>query len=65
MQKWYPNSVVATFNDGADSIFITSLQIQLLNAMRIDIMCDMYLRDSVKQSTREKRDKSLHIKVSG
>ena len=48
MQKWYHNSVVATFNDGADSIFSPSLQIQLLNAMRIDIVYDMYLPDSLK-----------------
>ena len=60
-----PTTGVATFNDYAENVFIPYLQMQLQSTMRIDIVWDTYLPDSLKESTREKRGKGVRRKVSG
>ena len=60
-----PTTGVATFDDYAENVFIPYLQMQLQSTMRIDIVWDTYLPESLKESTREKRGKGVRRKVSG
>ncbi|KAG5863644.1 hypothetical protein JTB14_032330 [Gonioctena quinquepunctata] len=48
---------VDTFNQYADK--------QLENSKRLDVVWDTYIPNSLKESTREKRDKGIRRKVSG
>ncbi len=60
-----PTTGVITFNDYAEEVFIPYLLRQLESAMRLDLVWDTYLPKSLKESTREKRGKGVHRKVSG
>ena len=43
-----------TFDDNAEKVFIPNLRMQLETSMRLDIVWDTYIPDSLKESTREK-----------
>ena len=60
-----PTTVVVTFDDYADTIFIPHLLNQLQNSKRVDIVWDTYVADSLKESTRDKRGTGTRRKVSG
>jgi len=60
-----PTTSVSTFNEYADRVFIPYLQKQLQACLRLDVVWDTYVQDSLKESTREKRGKGMHRKVSG
>ena len=59
-----PTAEVSTFQEYADKVFIPYLSQQLQHATRVDVVWDMYLLDSLKESTREKRGKGVRRKVS-
>ena len=48
-----------------DKVFIPYLEKQLQESRRLDIVWDTYISDSLKKSTRVKRGKGVHRKVSG
>ena len=56
---------MSTFNEYADKVFVPYISNQLQSCMRIDIVWDTYMPDSLKESTREKRGKGVPRKVSG
>ena len=56
---------VSTFNEYADKVFVPYINKQLQSCMRVDIVWDTYIPDSLKESTREKRGKGIRRKVSG
>ena len=60
-----PTSGTITFDDYAEKVFIPYLRMQLETSMRLDIAWDIYIPDSLKESTREKRGKGVCRKVSG
>ena len=60
-----PTSGIVTFDDYAEKVFIPYLRMQLETSMRLDIVWDTYIPDSLKESTREKRGKGVCRKVSG
>ena len=52
-----PTNLVSNLEEYADQVFIPYLTKQLQNSMRIDLVWDTYLPNSLKESTREKRGK--------
>jgi hypothetical protein len=60
-----PTFNVSTFDMYADEVFIPYLQRQLQDAKRLDVVWDEYIKDSLKESTRQKRGKGARRKVSG
>ena len=60
-----PTKAVSTFNEYADKVFIPYVNKQLQHSTRVDIVWDVYVPDSLKESTREKRGKDVRRKVSG
>ena len=59
-----PTAGISTFNGHEDNVFLLYLVLQLQGATRLDAVWDKYLPDSLKESTREKRGKGVHRKVS-
>ena len=49
-----PTTIVVTFNEYADQIFLPHMAKQLESCMRIDVAWDTYLPNSIKQSGRAK-----------
>lgn len=60
-----PTTNVVTFNEYADQIFLPHMAKQLESCIRIDVVWDTYLPNSIKQSARAKRGKGIRRKVSG
>ena len=58
-----PVTGVITFDDYAENAFIPHIRSQ--SSRRVDVVWDAYVRDSLKESTREKRGKGVRRKVSG
>ena len=56
---------VTTFNDYANGVFILHILKLLKSYRRVDVVWDSYIASSIKESTREKRGKGVHKKVSG
>ncbi len=56
---------IATFDEYAADIFVPHITIQLNNSNRVDVVWDTYVANSIKESTREKRGKSIRRKVAG
>ena len=55
----------STFQDFAENTFIPYLEFELQKVtMRIDVVWDRYLQNSIKSSTRENRGTGVRIKVS-
>ena len=48
-----PTTVVSTFNEYADQVFIPYLEKQLQESRRLDVAWDIYIPDSLKESTRK------------
>ena len=48
-----PTTVVSTFNEYADQVFIPYLEKQLQESRRLDVVWDIYIPDSLKESTRK------------
>ena len=60
-----PTKAVNTFNVCADKVFVPYINNQLQGCTRVDIVWDLYLPDSLKESTQEKRGRGVWRKVSG
>ena len=60
-----PTKAVSTFNEYADKVFVPYINKQLQGCARVDIVWDLYLPDSLKESTRENRGRGVRRKVSG
>ena len=52
-----------TFQDYAEQVFVPYISNQMKNVHRADIIWDMYLDDSLKASTRERRGKGIRRRV--
>ena len=52
------------FQDYADTVFGSYILSQLQNADRVDIVWDVYMEDSLKATTREKRGKGVRRRVA-
>ena len=52
------------FQEYADTVFIPYLSNHLATAQRADIVWDVYIKDSLKDSTREKRGRGIQRRVS-
>ncbi|KAG1650406.1 hypothetical protein GQR58_028061 [Nymphon striatum] len=59
-----PLSTVTTFSKYADKVSLPFLTTQLQTAIRIDVVCDTYHSESLKEATREKRGKGARKRVS-
>jgi len=53
-----------TFQDYADTVFDSYILSQLQNANGVDIVWDVYMEDSLKATTREKRGKGIQRRVA-
>ncbi|XP_014678763.1 PREDICTED: uncharacterized protein LOC106818580 [Priapulus caudatus] len=53
-----------TFQEYSTLIFLPYLRAQLRNAIRVDIVWDVYLEESLKFATREKRGKGIRRRVA-
>ena len=60
-----PTVNVAAFDEYADKIFLSHLSKQLESCTQVDIVWDIYIPNSIKESTREKRGKGIQRKVEG
>ena len=60
-----PVTGITTFDDYASGVFIPYIMRQLETSMRVDVVWDRYLDNSIKESTREKRGKGVRRKVAG
>ena len=58
-------SAVSTFHEYADRVFIPHIEKQLQEAVRMDVVRDTYIPESLKASAEEKRGKGVRRKVSG
>ena len=54
-----------TFNEYAATVFLPYICRQLETVQRIDVVWDIYIKDSLKGTTREKRGKGLRRRVEG
>ncbi|XP_061580540.1 uncharacterized protein LOC133446517 [Cololabis saira] len=52
-----------TFQDYADSVFVPYVKSQLEKTWRLDIIWDVYISDSLKGTTRQKRGKGIRRRV--
>ncbi|GFO12519.1 hypothetical protein PoB_003902400 [Plakobranchus ocellatus] len=55
---------IKTFQEYADHIFLPFIKAQLRNVTRIDIVWDVYLKDSLKSTTREIRGRGIQRRVA-
>lgn len=53
-----------TFQEYADAVFVPYISAQLEKTNRVDIVWDIYLPDSLKSTTREKRGKGIRKRVA-
>jgi len=53
-----------TFQEYADLVFIPYVTSQLQTADRVDIVWDVYIPNSLKKTTRQKRGQGVHRQVS-
>ena len=53
-----------TFQEYSTHVFLPYIRSQLRNATRVDIVWDVYLEDSLKSDTREKRGKGVRRRVA-
>ena len=60
-----PTNLRSTFEEYTNQVFIPYLSKQLEDFMRVNLVWDIYLPNSLKESTREKRGKGAQRKVSG
>ena len=60
-----PVTNIKTFNDYAANIFIPHIMRLLQFCRRVDIVWDTYLPSTIKEATREKREKGVRRKVAG
>ncbi|KAG0721985.1 hypothetical protein GWK47_045320 [Chionoecetes opilio] len=60
-----PVTGITTFDDYASGVFVPHIMRQLETSMRVDVVWDRYLDNSIKESTREKRGKGVRRKVAG
>lgn len=60
-----PTANITTFDEYADSVFLPYLSRQLEKCVRLDVVWDAYITDSIKASTREKRGQGIRRKVAG
>ena len=58
VQMLHPGTA-RTFQDYADMVFNSYISSQLQSANQIDIVWDVYIRDSLKATTRENRGKGV------
>ena len=58
-----PTAGVGSFNEYADRVFLPYVQNQLKDTSRLDVVWDIYIPSSLKESTREKRGDSVRRKV--
>ena len=56
---------VKTFDDYAQKIFLPFVEKQLRIAVRVDIVWDEYIEDSLKSQTRSERGKGIRRRVNG
>ena len=59
-----PTKAVGTLNEYAEKVFIPYISKHLQHFTRVDIVWDLYIPDSLKESTREKKGKGVWRKVS-
>ena len=57
-----PTVNVSTFDEYADEIFLPHISKQLESCTRVDIVWDIYIPNSIKESTREKEGKESEEK---
>ena len=57
-----PTVNVSTFDEYADKIFLPHISKQLESCTRVDIVWDIYIPNSIKESTREKRSRGKGIR---
>ena len=55
---------MSAFHEYADRVFIPHIEKQLQEAVKMDVVRDTYIPDSLKVSAREKRGKGVRRKVS-
>ncbi|KAG1683216.1 hypothetical protein GQR58_010142 [Nymphon striatum] len=60
-----PTANSTTFDEYADNIFLPYIVNCLSRSSRVDVVWDIYISDSIKESTREKRGKGFRRKVAG
>ncbi|KAG1662386.1 hypothetical protein GQR58_020959 [Nymphon striatum] len=60
-----PTANSTTFDEYADNIFLPYIVNCLSRSSRVDVVWDIYISDSIKKSTREKRGKGFRRKVAG
>ena len=60
-----PTANIVTFDEYADQIFLPHISKQLESCTRVDVVWDIYIPSSIKESTREKRGKGIWRKVAG
>ena len=53
-----------TFQEYSTLVFLPYIRSQLRNTTRVDIVWDVYLEDSLKSDTREKRGKGIRRRVA-
>ena len=53
-----------TFQEYADMVFVSYMSTQLATAQRVDIVWDVYIPDSLKSTTRQKRGKGMRRRVA-
>ena len=52
------------FQEYADAVFLPYVSNQLVTAQKIDIVWDVYIKDGLKDVTRQKRGKGIQRRVS-
>ena len=53
-----------SFQEYSDLVFLTDVSNQLVTAKRVDIVWDVYIPDSLKGTTRQKRGKGIQRRVA-
>ncbi len=53
-----------TFQEYADTIFMPYISSQLKSVERVDIVWDVYIQDSLKSTTRQKKGKGVRRRVA-
>ena len=60
-----PNTMTKTFDDYAKRVFVPFIHQHLKNNVRVDVVWDTYLDDSLKAHARDMRGHGMRRKVSG
>ena len=60
-----PTANINTFDEQADAVFLPHLIKQLEKCVRLDLVWDVYIADSIKASTKEKWRQGIRRKVAG